>query len=303
MDIPLFGGSSDGDPEDDGQSLGGASTRESRMSFGQPCVPSPVVASFDFESQSVNPSSSIEISARSNRAFFETSLVNASAFNHVKLPWETGVAKQIFSEEPFDHQVVPTLAIWPWGATPTEAAEALVAEAGHDALLPLDATIYTSVVKSLDDKAYFEQRASLFDAAIQKLWIVISHCFKISSTGRQIVEAGLDADLSRAHSIIQACMGLKSPSTVVKRANSLVSFIRWCLKAGIVDVNPFTEANAWAYFCDLKKNAAPATRAASCMSAFRFALHVLGFESLSHVTTSRRLIGLSDQRSCVRRCL
>ena len=138
-------------------------------------------------------------------------------------------------------------------------------------------------------------RRQLRDAAIGKLLIVLRHCLLASKTGRHIINLGTDAQQQAgAFDIVDSVIGVRSPNTVVKRANALLSFLRWVAKAGIYEVNPFVEPVVWSYFQHLRSTDAAASKADSCMSAFRFAFFILGFESLEGVTCSRRLVGLAE---------
>ena len=94
-------------------------------------------------------------------------------------------------------------------------------------------------------------------------------------TGRHILALGTDdQQVPGAHAVIEAVLGIRSPATLVKRANSLLSYLRWFAKLGFVSDNPFTEAFIWDYLQHLKDVGAPATRGDSAMSAFRFAFHI-----------------------------
>lgn len=246
------------------------------------------------------------LASQSNRAFFESSFISNAKFCDIKLPWETGVAQQIFSDSVLTTPVTPMVGISDLEHVPPQHAVETVVDdtVSQTMIVQTSAVIYTSVVQNLDDKTYDEQRDSLMDAAICKLLIVLRHSLLASVVGRQIIALGSEQQqLEGASGIVAAVVGLRSPCTVVKRANSLLSFLRWCAKRGHVDANPFVEHIVWEYFCELKSSKAPATRAVSCLSAFRFAQHILGFESLSHVTASRRLSGLSEQLHAKKRML
>eukprot|EP00439_Symbiodinium_sp_Y106_P010588 s12102_g1.t1 len=93
-------------------------------------------------------------------------------------------------------------------------------------------------------------------------------------------------------STIAACVGLRSPHTVTKRANAVLSFIRWCDKESIE--RPFAEESVWAFVSQLRRGKAPPSRSASLISALRFMNFVLGV-NISEVLASRRILGLSAQ--------
>ena len=102
-----------------------------------------------------------------------------------------------------------------------------------------------------------------------------------------------------ARSIVDAVVGVRSPATLVKRANSLLSFLRWVAHACGDSIDPFCEEVLWRFFTFLKDTSAPATsapatRADSTLSAMRFAHFVLGFDGLATAVSSRRLVGISE---------
>ena len=247
----------------------------------------------------------LTLPSSSNRAFFENAFVSNAKFCDIKMPWETGVAQQIFGNPFHSTPVIPAVSTSEWVCVPwKDALDAVVDDTLRHTCETNSAPVFVSAVRNLDDKTYDEQRDALMDAAISKVLIVLRHCLLASVVGRQIISLGSEEQqLEVAKEIVSAVVGLRSPYTVVKRANSLLSFLRWCAKSKVLDTNPFSEKVVWQYFQDLKELGAPATRASSCMSAFRFALHVLGFESLSEVTGSRRVVGLSDQMHANKRVL
>ena len=140
-----------------------------------------------------------------------------------------------------------------------------------------------------------DKRESLRKISLGKLSVVVHHCLAASQTGRNIAGDGFDAHTpAGALEVLGAVVGVKSPATLVKRANSLLAFLRWCAKTNVTDENPFHERIIWQYLSFLKESGAPPTKGASAMSAFRFAFYVLGFDSLKVAVESRRLVGISD---------
>ena len=163
---------------------------------------------------------------------------------------------------------------------------------------------FSSLIACVDDEHFHEKRQGQRDASIGKLLIVLRHCLLASQTGRHIIDLGTEAaQVAGAPDIVSAVVGVRSPATLLKRANSLLSFLRWVAKEGIPDVNPFVEQIVWRYMSHLKETGAPATKGASAMSSFRFAHHVLGYGSLKDVVESKRLIGISDIMLASKRCL
>lgn len=183
----------------------------------------------------------VTLDALSNRAFFESSFMKCASFVNAKLPWETDFAMQIFGDEVLHKSVLPSLCSRNFAdhqAAPE--VEELVEDTLQSVEVPKGSAVFTEVIRCLDDRSFKEQRDSLIDAVICKLLIVLRHCLLASAVGRQIVNLGtVDEQLQGAPGIVAAVA--KSPCTVVKRANSLLSFLRWCAKQKPETVNPFSE--------------------------------------------------------------
>ena len=239
------------------------------------------------------------ISLGEHNAWFAHSLLTNVDLVSVKLPWEQGIFAELLNDGDGLPEVVPKIEIstqvqYNDLTVALEACRTEVSEATQPCVASGDGAIYTSFVKSISDKDYATKRSSLMDAAIKKLLIVLRHCMLASVAGRQILASkGSDTE-EEAVKILTAIVGVKSPATVVKRANSLLSYLRWAARQLPSEVNPFEEQHIWAYFSWLREVGAAATRASSCLSAIRFGVHVLGMETLGPCLHSRRLAGLSE---------
>jgi hypothetical protein len=163
------------------------------------------------------------------------------------------------------------------------------------ARLPGDFPIFSACVGSTDDGPFNAVQSKLHNAAVQKFLIVLRYDLESNATGKHILALGGEtAQLQGAHKIVEAVLGTRAPSTLVKRANSLLSFLRWFDRTGMTDVVPFSETCIWRYLQQLKDEDAPCTKGSSALSAFRFAHHILGFEDLGPALVSRRLVGICE---------
>ena len=116
--------------------------------------------------------------------------------------------------------------------------------------------------------------------------VIIDH----SIVGRQI-----NASPGEMLDIVRAAMGVKSPSTVLPRANSMLAFMRWhTLELPNDDLVPLREEAAWQYVSFLRSSGASASKATSFVQACRFCQYVLGVEGSLQVVPSRRVCGLAD---------
>ena len=90
-------------------------------------------------------------------------------------------------------------------------------------------------------------------------------------------------------------MGVKSPSTVMGRANSMLSFLRWhTVNLPSEPFLPLRESHAWEYVSFLSSSKAPASRASAFIQSCRFAHFVLGMRGADEIFNSGRIVGLSD---------
>ena len=229
-------------------------------------------------------------------AIFARCLLSNCDFSGLKMPWEVGIFRDIFSDEPVPQPLVPAMEIsadcpFEFGVEPQLVAEKVAEAASSTSAHP----VFAACVSCANGKLYAERRANLRDAAISKLLIVLKHRLTASVTGRHILALGDETlQAEGARSIVDAVVGVRSPATLVKRANSLLSFLRWVAHACDDGADPFCEGVLWQFFTFLKDTSAPATRADSTLSAMRFAHFVLGFDGLATAVTSRRLVGISE---------
>ena len=229
-------------------------------------------------------------------AIFARCLLSNCDFSGMKMPWEVVIFRDIFSDEPVPQPVVPAMEIntdchFDFGVEPQFVAEKVAEAASSTSAHP----VFATCVSCANGQLFAERRANLRDAAISKLLIVLKHRLSSSVTGRHILSLGDETmQAEGARSIVDAVVGVRSPATLVKRANSLLSFLRWVAHSCDENVDPFCEGVLWKFFTFLKDMSAPATRADSTLSAMRFAHFVLGFDGLATAVTSRRLVGISE---------
>ena len=207
-------------------------------------------------------------------ALFSRALLTNCQTSEILLPWETGFYKDFFSDEPFA-QLVPRMPVSEFcnfgdEPEPQQVAQTLAGVAIDSNPNP----VFSRYVECKDDGLYSDKQKQLREVAVSKFLVVLKHDLSCSVTGRHILELGTDdQQVLGAHAVIEAVLGIRSPATLVKRASSLLSYLRWFAKLGFVSDNPFTEAFIWDYLQHLKDVGAPATRGDSAMSAFRFFPH------------------------------
>jgi hypothetical protein len=246
--------------------------------------------------RSVEPVSQPTLPASVHDASFARALLSNCRTTDIVLPWETSFYKELFSDEPFSQNLVPEMPIGAFCNFVGESEPQAVAQTVADvARFPDDFPIFSACVGSTDDGPFNAVQSKLHNAAVQKFLIILRYDLESSATGKHILALGDDTQqMQGAHKIVEAVLGTRAPSTLVKRANSLLSFLRWFDRIGLTDVAPFSETCIWRYLQQLKDEDAPCTKGSSALSAFRFAHHILGFEELGPALVSRRLVGICE---------
>ncbi|CAE7462001.1 unnamed protein product, partial [Symbiodinium sp. KB8] len=215
--------------------------------------------------------------------------ISRSALPSPAFPWERGVFRAIFGSEdssnPFDNLIISV----PGPLLPAHNPAAAVNEP-RPPIPTLD--IASRAFGVFQDVHPSQERDQLMDKAVCKLQLIVSRFNKsrLSSELRNALDAA--SPQAQLQETIAACVGLRSPHTVLKRANAILAFLRWADKEDTLE--PLSEGTVWDFFSWLKREGAPPSRAASLMSAFRFINFVLGV-SLQDLLYSRRLCGLSIQ--------
>ena len=214
----------------------------------------------------------------------------------IKLPWEQGIFAELLGESSTE-SLVPKMDV----STMCDLGVALevhevAAQVASASRPPAAGPLFVSVIRDLDDGDFSAKREALWESAVAKLVIVVSHCLPASAVGRHISDLGsMESQSAGAAEVVGASVGVRSPNTLIKRANSLLSFLRWSAGQDESPPNPFIELLVWKYLRSLRDSSASATKASAFVSALRFAQHVLGFNTLRDATSSRRVLGLAEQ--------
>ncbi len=164
------------------------------------------------------------------------------------------------------------------------------------------AATFTAVVRRIPEMNYMDERKLKRSRAIQLWWDLLATVPEASEIGRKaLAEAPEDHLVPYACEILDACFGLKSPGTLLKRFYSLKSYHDWCIAFRTAEWLPMTEPMAWEYVRWLKSESAPATKATSFMEACRFCWFVVGVDGTNLVQSSFRIKGASNQMRATKR--
>ena len=216
---------------------------------------------------------------------------------HVKMPWEKGVASKIFGKKQTGLNLVQKQASkWVPADLPfakVDLSESVVAVEEPSAAL--SGSLFEKALSAVSDVGFQMQRRELLDTAVDKWFSIIRVNLLGSSVGRDIIGQGSWSEQKAgAYRTIEAIIGVRSRSTAISRANSLLKFFRWRATTTNDDGKPVTEKDAWGYLSHLRDEGAAPTRASGFMAACGYAVHVFVFSDFAEVYNSRRLRGLSD---------
>ena len=219
-----------------------------------------------------------------NHEFFSN--VKWAAF---KMPWESSCARQVF-----DPELVPRNDLRhdpSWGAVSAhQPVTSQREEAGTTTTASEVKPVFVSCIRAIRERTFKDMREKEMVSGLEKWSIIIRSDSRCSKVGKQI-ELSPDSSLE----ILRACMGVKSPSTVVGRANAMLAFLRWhTIQCSPEKFLPIQESRAWDYVAFLQRSEAPASRASAFVQSCRFAHFVLGVAGAEEVFNSGRIVGLSS---------
>ena len=200
------------------------------------------------------------------------------------LPWENDFMSQIFSESstPDPKLSLPNQ----WNATVVTSSPSK-----PEVSVPSvpSASVYAKHVRQIKEETFWEQRQKNSKHAVAKWILFLKSDLTASQVGIQI-----ENDVDAAEDIVLAVLGVKSPSTALKRANSVLSYHRWHSTTFDNCPIPFVENCCWMYLKHLKEIEAPASRAISFVQAARFCHFIFQVSGADSVINSRRIVGLAD---------
>ena len=252
---------------------------------------------FESESQIDEKSTSVEpLNASQFGKLVSHAFLGNAKIHDIEMPWESSFAKKIFSDDIGleSSLVVPPLLqkgdINPGTSMSHEVVQELADRAKSN--LGCGSVVFLRAIKNTVDISESDKRKKILESACFK-WMTLLEFDRSSVVSQKIMEH-LESDGSDVYNIVEAVIGVKSPYTAMSRANSLLAYVRWVLNVFPSAEYIFQEDLVWQYFSMLRDRSSSPTSASSAMSAFRYAHFVFGFDVLSSVVNSRRLVGLSE---------
>ena len=224
-----------------------------------------------------------------------------SELSSLAFPWETGASAAVFRDD--IELALPTCA----GIAEqpqAKSAFALVPGLFGQDVQPLDDSAkYIKAVKNYPDLEYFADKSSKLELACG-LWLnILSLDWTCSGVGRQVATLlQRDSTGVQATECLKAAFGVKSPSTLLKRAGAMKKFIRWHDTSGYgADTGtvafPIEEEAVWEYFLAMKRQRQENQRGFTVQTSFletiRFSKFTLDLEGTDRILSSRRLLGFA----------
>ena len=193
---------------------------------------------------------------------------------HLKLPWETGIYKDLFSHDPLSW-FASSSAFEPWeGEVPS--ASFGVSDSG-ESLGCLPHALKRPQVSA--GKMFLDVPHVPYEARVAKIReeALIKLVTFITALSQQDRPLDWPEPYHEQLETVSACVGVKSAFTLEKRANSLNVFLRWAVKNNCVK-SLLSEQALWDFLKSSKKDGSPPSRMLGVASGLRFSQHVLGLD-------------------------
>lgn len=155
----------------------------------------------------------------------------------------------------------------------------------------------------MKDVTYFENKNQKLQLACSQWLDLLSINWKASQIGPQLAESLFeDSTGAKAFGILEACFGVKSPSTLLKRASAFRNYVKWFDTSGYGNMSgcdpfPLKEVDVWEFFLWLRQKRIHEKKGFTITTSFlesaRFAKFVVGLKGVDEVLEARRLIGFA----------
>ena len=218
------------------------------------------------------------------------------------LPWETGPMKDIFNPTALPSSLSVNGDSTNLRELKPETPVPVVGHSGGDfdgSAMPA----YMSAVKKMKDTDYMEDKRARTSLAVAKWMDILSVCWSCSSVGMQLkLDLQLDPTGFDAEATLRSVFGVKSPTTLLKRAASMNQYMRWFSRSSRNLVTyrsplPFQETEVWTYFLHLRDSRKVSGKGFTISSTFletvRFCKHIIGMDACDAILASKRLIGFA----------
>ena len=223
-------------------------------------------------------------SARDDTAAISDQFIKGARLTTLTMPWETPLMRQIFGEVAQGARLSMPLD---WGDSTVPVVDSTGSGIEQPAIPSVSCQQSFQFIRHTTDATYIQQRDKTLQCALQKWRFLVMLEPEASDVGRQLV----GKDEQETELVLTSVMGVKSPNTVLKRANALLLYYRWNSVNGHFPMVPFNEEDIWRYVQEQTGRSSSASRSQSLIQGLRFAHFVMGFHGALSCANSRRISG------------
>ena len=199
----------------------------------------------------------------------------------IKMPWETPIMAAIFGSDDDFARLSQQLSPLPPVPIRPETVDASLSSVTQ----PQIASQSSCLIQHVRDFRIQDKRQELSMLAVKKLALIAARIGCLSDSAS-----------------LEAAVGIKSPYTLLKRANALLEHVRWVDKnlPALERSAIFGEEAVWSRLQHLKANPGAPSKGSNLLSAVRFLHHVIGVR-IEDTVSSRRIRGITQQLESGRR--
>ena len=218
-----------------------------------------------------------------NRALFEARL-DALGDAGMKLPWDQGIWKTIFSDD--DTDIFPTVLPPVPGEyifQSSSAASASTDDVGASGTariskslshLDSDVPLYSYAIKVLPDVDALQETDKLWSKALYKWQQVFEVLDYPGPLGRALLHEQVVTECDVDSVVLRDSLGIKSPRTAIKRAQTMLQYLTW-LQLHFSTVSPWDRNQCLEFLRVDGRVRKSASRGMTLLEAFRFSRYVL----------------------------
>ena len=215
---------------------------------------------WDMERAPANPEqpSGVVVDEKDAKVLANHTFLSNVKWSSISMPWESGFMKNIFGEDVLGlSSDLRQDASWIEGVTHVPVSTIAADSSNPASSGPELKPAFVKCVKAIREQSFTEMREAEMKAAVTKWSLFLRSSLEHSVVGKQI-----NASPGEMLDIVRAAMGVKLPSTVLSRANSMLAFTRWhTLGPPNDEMLPLREEAAWQYVSHLKESQASPSRA------------------------------------------
>ena len=218
----------------------------------------------------------------------------------LSLPWESGVMAAIFGDD--------TESIFPSPCPPVEpgfssvhlqvqqqqAEEALEPTRSAVSCVESDGPMYSLAIKVKPDRNFAAELDWQWHKALGKWLQVFEMCGFPGVLGDALSGQMFAADDAAASLILRDALGIKSPRTSLKRAQTLIRYFQW-LQQNVEEWNPWSREHCLQYIVTPGQKGIVASRGTALREALKFAHFVLDFQIPLELLEHSQIRGRADR--------